>query len=82
MEIKANEYLIPMYYTKILHPKNKYKELVIMDDMWGTYRVAWRNNKDGKIGRVFACRKVVSKKGSFLEFKGKLYNIKKFNKVW
>ena len=43
----------PMYYTGILHPSNKNKELVIMDRFGKSYTACWRNNHLCKVGIEF-----------------------------
>lgn len=41
---------IPLYYTRIFHPHNSHKELVIMDRLGDSYTAWWRNSKTGKCG--------------------------------
>lgn len=45
--------LIPLYYTGIIHPNNKDKELVLMDRLGKNYTACWRNNKLSKVGIEF-----------------------------
>lgn len=69
---------MPMYYTGIIHPNNKNKELVIMDQIGKNYSAAWRNNDLNKIGIEFLLPVV---KGGFL-FKDKKILFKSLKRVW
>jgi hypothetical protein len=70
----------PMYYTNIIHPKNKHKELVLMDRMGDQYTACWRNDKLSKVGIYFTV-KATDKPIGFI-FKDKQYLLKDCNKVW
>lgn len=75
----SEEYsLIPMFYTGIKNPRNKHKELVIMDRMGKNYTACWRNNDLNKIGILFLLPAV---RGGF-KFKDKTILFKNCNKVW
>ena len=49
---------IPMFYTGLIHPNNKNKELVLMDRLGGNYTACWRNNKLCKVGIEFLVKAV------------------------
>lgn len=62
---------IPLYYTRIIHPHNKDKELVLMDRIGDNYTAAWRNNDRCSIGIEFLVR--ATKKGFI--YKDKEYGL-------
>lgn len=74
---------IPMYYTGITHPRNKNKELVLMDQIGKTFTACWRNNKLDKTGIEFEVPvfKGKGQKGYGFIFKDKKYYLKDCNRV-
>lgn len=70
-EVTTGYCKIPLYYTGLIHPKNKDKELVIMDRLGDNYTVCWKNNRLCKTGIEFLVRAV---EGGFY-FKDKIYNL-------
>ena len=68
----------PMFYTGIINPKNKNKELVIMDQFGKNFSACWRNNELCKTGIEFLLPIV---DGGF-KFKGKIILLKNCNKVY
>jgi hypothetical protein len=63
---------VPMYYTRIEHPNNKNKELVIIDRLGENYLACWRNGKTCKMGIRFL---VKATKNGFM-FKNKERKLK------
>lgn len=75
-EVSVGYCKIPLYYTGIIHPNNKDKELVLMERLGNNYSACWRNNILNKTGIEFLV-KVVN--GGFV-YKDKTYNLGK--RVW
>lgn len=63
---------IPIYYTRIFHPHNKYKELVLMDRLGDSYTACWRNSKTGRCG----IEKIIKATERGFIFKDKEYRLK------
>lgn len=55
---------VPMYYTGIIHPTNKDKELIIVDFLGKHCIAAWRNNKRNMVGIHFLLKEE-QRKGKF-----------------
>lgn len=69
---------IPLYYTGIINPKNKNKELVLMDRIGDNYTACWRNMELNKTGIEFLLK--ATEKGFI--FRDKEIDLSKCNKVW
>lgn len=75
-EVKEEYIKIPLYYTGIISPNDKDRELVIMDRIGSNYTACWRNNKLCKLGIEFLVK--ATKEGFY--FKDKIYKLS--NKVF
>ncbi len=69
---------LPLYYTRIINPSNKDKELVIMEVFGKHCSACWRNNALSKVGITFLLKTT----GDGFIFKGKEYKFKNLNMVW
>lgn len=66
---------VPLTYTRIKHPQNLAKELVLVDRLGNHYVAAWRNENKRNVGLTFLV-KAESRKGKpgFI-FKDKWYPV-------
>ena len=78
--VSEGYFMIPLCYTGLINPKNKNKELVLMESLGnGTYSACWRNSQTNKVGIYFLIKMV---KGKML-FKGKTLRLsRKYGWVW
>lgn len=59
--VKWQYFRVPMYYTFVRHPRNKQKELVLIDDFGKNFVACWYNNKTGKMGITFLVKSLGNK---------------------
>lgn len=68
---------VPIYYTGIIHPNNKDRELVLVDDYGQHFMAAWRNNKLCRVGRHFVLKKEIQNKKVGFVHKDKFIALRK-----
>jgi len=49
-DLDSSMFHVPMKYTRVIHPSNKNKELVIVDIIKNMAIIAWNNNSRCRIG--------------------------------
>lgn len=77
-EVTSSWFMVPSFYTGIIHPNNTNKELVLMEYFGKHWSACWRNNKTNKVGIYFI---VKADKNGFT-FKDKKYSYINCKIVW